>query len=269
MSHRITHETRRLLLLALAALLIIRLFSLGAYPLTDTSEARYGEMVRKMLELDDWVTLWFDYGAPFWGKPPLAFWLSAISAKVLGLSEFALRLPSFLLGLGMLGLVGGLARRRGDDYALIATLVLGSSSLFFVASGAVLTDTALAFSVTLSMVAFWRGVADPKPGAAVWRYLLFAALGLGLLSKGPVAVILSTAPILAWAVLNGRLWTSIRALPWMSGLGLMLLIAVPWYLLAEQRTPGFLDYFLVGENFRRFTDPTWSGDLYGGVHTRP
>lgn len=270
MSNPMTPGTRHLLLLALAAILIIRLFSLGAYPLTDTTEARYGEIVRKMVELDDWVTPWFDYGVPFWGKPPLAFWLSAISAKALGVSEFALRLPSFLLGLGTLGLAGGLARRRrGDDLALIAILVLASSGLFFVASGAVLTDTALAFSVTLAMVAFWRGVVDPHPRAVVWRYLLFAALGLGLLSKGPVALILSSAPIFAWAVLRGRLWQSLRALPWAGGLALMLLIALPWYWLAEQRTPGFLDYFLAGENFRRFTDPAWSGDRYGSVHTRP
>ena len=270
MSNPMPPATRHLLFLALAAILIIRLFSLGAYPLTDTTEARYGEIVRKMVELGDWVTLWFDYGTPFWGKPPLAFWLSAISAKVLGLSEFALRLPSFLLGLGMLGLVGGIARRpSGDNLALIAILVLASSSLFFVASGAVLTDTTLAFSVTLSMVAFWRGVVDPQLGAVGWRYLLFAALGLGLLSKGPVALILSSAPIFAWAVLRGRLWQSLHALPWAGGLALMLLIALPWYLLAEQRTPGFLDYFLAGENFRRFTDPAWSGDRYGSVHTRP
>ena len=179
MNHPMTPATRHFLILALAAILFIRLFSLGAYPLTDTTEARYGEIVRKMVELGDWVTLWFDYGVPFWGKPPLAFWLSAVSAKALGVSEFALRLPSFLLGLGMLGLVGGLARRRrGDDLALIAILVLASSGLFFVASGAVLTDTALVFSVTLAMVAFWRGVIDPHSEAVVWRYLLFAALGL-------------------------------------------------------------------------------------------
>ena len=89
MSNPMTPATRRLLFLALGAILIIRLFSLGAYPLTDTTEARYGEIVRKMVELGDWITLWFDYGVPFWGKPPLAFWLSAIS--VLASSRYACR----------------------------------------------------------------------------------------------------------------------------------------------------------------------------------
>lgn len=258
------------LLIGLLVILLIRLLSLGAYPLTDTTEARYGEMARLMVELNDWVTPWFDYGVPFWGKPPLAFWLSAAAARVMGASEFALRLPSFLLGLAMLGLVAGLARReREGEHAWLSAIILSSSALFFVASGAVLTDTALAFSITLAMAAFWHGVAAPTTHAMLWRYLLFVALGLGLLAKGPIALIFAGAPIGLWALLTRRLIISLRALPWVSGMGLMLLIAVPWYLIAEQHTPGFLDYFLIGENFKRFTDPHWTGDLYGNVHTRP
>ena len=258
------------LLITLLVILLIRLLSLGAYPLTDTTEARYGEMARLMVELNDWVTPWFDYGVPFLGKPPLAFWLSAASAKVMGVSEFALRLPSFLLGLAMLGLAAGLARREhGGEHAWISAIILASSVLFFVGSGAVFTDTALAFSITLAMAAFWNGVAVPTAHAVIWRYLLFAALGLGLLAKGPIALIFAGAPIGLWALLTRRVITSLRALPWISGSALMMLIAVPWYLLAEQHTPGFLDYFLIGENFKRFTDPHWTGDLYGNVHTRP
>lgn len=261
---------RRVLWMSLSVVMLIRLLSLGAYPLTDSTEARYGEMVRKMVELNDWVTPWFDYGVPFWGKPPLAFWLSAAGAKALGVSEFALRLPSFLLGLGMLGMVGLLARHeRGGDQAPCAMLILAASALFFVASGAVLTDTALAFSVTLAMTAFWFGVAVPVDHALRWRYLLFVALGLGLLAKGPVALVLVGAPILLWMMSTGRLWSSIRALPWAGGLLLSVMIALPWYVLAEQRTPGFLEYFLVGEHFQRFTNPAWAGDLYGSVHDRP
>ena len=93
-----------------------RLLTLGAYPLHDTSEARYAEISRKMVELGDWITPWFDWNVPFWGKQPLAFWLSAGSMKLLGAGEFAARLPSFVLGLAMLGLVFGLMRRqRGFD----------------------------------------------------------------------------------------------------------------------------------------------------------
>ncbi len=255
---------------ALVCVLLIRLVTLGAYPLTDTTEARYGEIARKMVELNDWVTPWFDYGVPFWGKPPLAFWLSAASAKLFGISEFALRLPSFVLSVGMLALVFGMARRQRDlTHAWVSVLVLASGMLFFIASGAVVTDTALSATVTLAMAAFWRGVAEPDTHASLWRYVLFVALGLGLLTKGPITLVLVGLPIVVWAVLSRRLGDSIRMLPWVSGLTLLLLIAAPWYVLAELSTPGFLNYFLIGENFQRFIDPNWTGDLYGNVHTQP
>lgn len=255
---------------ALLLVLLIRLLTLDAYPLTDTTEARYGEMVRKMVELRDWVTPWYDYNVPFWGKPPLAFWLSAASAEALGMSEFSLRLPSLLLGIAMLALTGWMAwRQRGQQQAWVAMLVLASTPVFFVSAGAVFTDTALAFAITLAMVAFWQGMNTAGRGGAIWRYLFFVALGLGLLSKGPVVLVLAGLPILAWCLLCGESRRALFALPWTGGIALMLLIAVPWYVLAEQRTPGFLSYFLIGENFLRFIDPDWPGHLYGSVHTKP
>ena len=60
----------------LCALLILRLLTMWVIPLTDTTEARYAEIARKMLETGNWVTLWHDYGIPFWAKPPLSTWIS-------------------------------------------------------------------------------------------------------------------------------------------------------------------------------------------------
>jgi 4-amino-4-deoxy-L-arabinose transferase-like glycosyltransferase len=55
-----------------------------------------------------------------------------------------------------------------------------------------------------------------------------------------------------------------------SGLLLMSLIAVPWYYLAEQETKGFLEYFIIGEHFKRFFDSDgWDGDKYGFAKTQP
>ena len=82
--------------LIIVGALLMRLLSLGMYPLMDTSEARYGEMVRLMVETNDWITPYFDYDVPFWGKPPLFIWMSAISFKLFGINEFAARLPSLL-----------------------------------------------------------------------------------------------------------------------------------------------------------------------------
>ena len=95
------------------------------YPLTDPTEARYAEIARKMLETGQWVMPQFDYGVPFWGKPPLSTWLSAASMGAFGVNEFAARLPSLLLMLGCGVLVYALARvaRPARHRALVARAV--------------------------------------------------------------------------------------------------------------------------------------------------
>ena len=64
-------QTSTWLWVALGVLLIVRLLWMALMPLADTSEARYADIGRRMLALDDWITPWFDDGVPFWGKPPL------------------------------------------------------------------------------------------------------------------------------------------------------------------------------------------------------
>lgn len=254
-------------LLALA--FAIRLLSLGSYPLMDTTEARYGEVARKMAELGDWITPWYDVGVPFWGKPPLAFWLSAGGQLLLGANEFASRLPHWLLGVLVLWLVWDWQAREDRRQARIACVLLGSSALFFVASGAVMTDMALALALVLAMRGFWLGLHGAEGIRRREGWLMFLGLGLGLLAKGPLTLILAGLPIGLWALLEWR-WRALwRGLPWIRGSLLMLLVAAPWYLLAELKTPGFLEYFLLGEHWQRFVTAGWDGDRYGNAHAYP
>jgi len=83
---------RRAVPVLIGLLLLARLIGMAVVPLMDTTEARYGETGRIMADLNDWITPWFDYGVPFWGKPPLAFWVTAASFKAFGVSEFTARL---------------------------------------------------------------------------------------------------------------------------------------------------------------------------------
>lgn len=265
-------KTRKLLLWNLGLLLIVRLICIFVVPLTDTTEARYAEIARKMLETGNWVTPQHDYGVPFWAKPPLSTWLSAISMKLFGVNEFGARLPSLLLALGMLALLWlWTAPRRGRDFALLACVVLASSVLFFAASGAVMTDSSLTFTTTLAMVAFWQALHLPTGTGAQrgWSWLFFAALGLGLLAKGPLVWVLTFLPIIPWVLLRGNGRAVWSRLPWLGGTALMLAISLPWYLMAEHRTPGFLEYFIIGEHFKRFLDAGWGGDRYGHAHAEP
>ena len=83
--------------LIFALLAGIRLFFNAVIPLTDKTEARYGEIARLMAETGNWIVPQIDYGIPFWAKPPLSAWLSSASIKLLGTSEFALRLPFWIV----------------------------------------------------------------------------------------------------------------------------------------------------------------------------
>lgn len=269
-----TRPTRRLqhgIWALLALLLVLRLAAMAGLPLMDTTEARYGEIARKMAALGDWVTPWYDVGVPFWGKPPLSFWATAGSLRLLGTSEFAARLPHLLCGGLIAALVWRFARRRGGAReALLAVGLLSGSALFFVSIGAVMTDTVMVLCTTAALYSFWfalHGASAAERRLQGW--LFFVAIGLGLLAKGPVAVVLTGLPILLWTVQQKRLRATWHALPWLLGSLLALVIAAPWYLVAERHTPGFMNYFLVGEHWHRFVTPGWSGDRYGHAHQVP
>jgi 4-amino-4-deoxy-L-arabinose transferase-like glycosyltransferase len=60
-----------------------------------------------------------------------------------------------------------------------------------------------------------------------------------------------------------------QRLPWVRGLLLMALIAFPWYILHEIRTPGFLNHFIIGEHFQRFLVKDWAGGRFAPSHGEP
>ncbi|WP_372076798.1 ArnT family glycosyltransferase [Vibrio sp. 10N.222.51.C12] len=259
---------QRTLWILLIGALLIRLVTLGFYPLMDTTESRYGEMARMMVETGNWLTPLFDYGIPFWGKPPLFTWMSAASVEMLGLSEFALRLPHWIAGVLVVWASAWVAKKNGYN-PLVAALVLSTTLVFSISAGAVMTDMALTVGLTLAMVGFyqcWRG-------KTLWGYVGFAGLAIGLLAKGPVTIVLFGLAVFPWMVIQHgivgafvELW---RRFPLVKGTLLMLVIALPWYILAERATPGFIDYFIVGEHYKRFVEPGWTGDLYGSGHQEP
>jgi 4-amino-4-deoxy-L-arabinose transferase-like glycosyltransferase len=193
--------------------------------------------------------------------------MSAVSMAVLGANEFAERLPALLLSVLTVLLVARLARaRNGADGAVTPALILSGSLGFFICAGTVMTDPGLAFSVTLILTSFWLAL---RGEGRIWGWLFFVGCGIGLLAKGPIALVLAGLPVFFWT-LRRREWRRLwERLPWVRGGVLTLAIALPWYVLAEMRTPGFLKYFLIGEHFGRFLDKNWDGDRYGFAHEYP
>jgi hypothetical protein len=259
---------RHPLLSLVCALALMRLAMLGTYPLMDTTEARYGDIGRMMVVENDWITPWFRPGVPFWGKPPLSFWCTALSFKLFGVNEFSARLPHWVLGVCSGWFVWDLAIRRSIREAVIAISLLTGCLLYFFATGAVMTDMALTFGMVLSMWSFWIAVQpnQDRPSKAKAAWLFFVSLGWGLLAKGPLALVLTALAIGIWLLFSRQFVQAVTRLPWVRGFVLTALIAGPWYWAAERKTPGFLDYFLIGEHVKRFLVPGWKGDLYGNAH---
>ena len=260
------NTTSRWLWITLGFVALTRLLTLGLYPLTDTTEARYGEVARKMAELGNWVTPMYDYGVPFWAKPPLTTWLSAISINLFGVNEFAARLPYFLLAVLIAWLLWRWVSRSSGRQAQLAVAMMSGTLLYFVASAAVMTDLGLVLGTTLAMIGFWAAFEEGESARPKEVWLLFVGLGIGLLAKGPIAVVLSGLPIGLWMLLTGNIKASWQRIPWIKGTLLTLAIAAPWYVMAEIRTPGFWEYFFIGEHWNRFTMTGWAGDKYGTAH---
>jgi 4-amino-4-deoxy-L-arabinose transferase-like glycosyltransferase len=124
----------------------------------------------------------------------------------------------------------------------------------------------LLLGTTLAMRGFWAAFEPRESGRPQEVWLLFIGMGIGLLAKGPIAVVLSGLPIGLWMLLTGNIKTSWQRLPWVKGSLLTLAIAAPWYVMAEIRTPGFWEYFFIGEHWNRFTVTGWAGDKYGTAH---
>ena len=257
----------------LALLLVVRLIAMGVVPYFDTTETRYGEISRKMVEMNDWTTLWFDYGDPYLSKPPFAFWLTAFSFKLFGVHEFVGRLPHLLVSLVIVAMVGWLAGRRDRDAVLPAVALLFGMVLYLVVAGVVMVDIEFTLALTMIMAGFWLAMEDRErpPGAIDWPAagLLFGGTVLGLLTRGPLAVVLPAMTLVPWTAWHRRWRDAWRRLPWLSGTLVTLVLSLPWYIITELRNPGYLRYFIIGEHFQRYLIPGWTGDRFGNAHRGP
>ena len=264
-------RTTNTLFWLLCSILAVRLALTAVLPFFDTTEPRYAEIARIMAETGDWITPWFDFGVPFWGKPPLSFWAQALSFKWLGVTEFAGRLPSWLANAAIVYLVYAMTKslyaRPDTDAARVsglwAAVIYSTTALGFVSAGTVMTDSFLALATTLVIASL---IIRLQGGSTVWGWAFFVGLAFGLLAKGPLTLVLTGLPVFAWVALTRQWRTLWHSLPWLRGTLLMLTLALPWYILAELKTPGFIDYFIVGEHIKRFIVSDWPGDLYGSAH---
>jgi 4-amino-4-deoxy-L-arabinose transferase-like glycosyltransferase len=160
---------------------LLRLWTLGTLALTDNTEARYAGISWHMFRSGDWITPRVYLSGqlvPFWAKPPLFFWLTSLSFLTCGASEWAARLPNFLIAAAVVGLTILFGRRFwGPRVGAIAGVILASSGLFFVLAGSCILDMSLAGSICLALMSFalfaaeaseQRQIGGPRPPTSKW-----------------------------------------------------------------------------------------------------
>jgi 4-amino-4-deoxy-L-arabinose transferase-like glycosyltransferase len=226
---------------------------LGHFGLAEPDEPRYAEIAREMIELRDWVTPHLNY-VKYFEKPPLIYWLTAINFELFGTSELVVRVwPAFF---GLLGIFVTYTLGRsmfGQWTGCAAAALLATTPFYFGLSQVLILDMPLAALMTVALAAFWFARTDPHRRRA-WVLLLYLVTALGVLTKGPVAVVLSAGIILTFLLLRREL----SALRWLIsplGLALFVVIALPWFVLVSRRNPEFVDFFVIKQHFDRFVRP--------------
>ena len=230
-------------------------WSIGLHPLTLPDEGRYAGIAWEMLRSGDWLVPTQD-GLPFFHKPPLFYWLTALSMRVFGVSAAAARLAPLLCAcLAIAGMFAVTRRRAGEPIAAATVLVLATMPLLFAAAQYANLDLPVAAFIALAIVFAADAALDLQHGAAHRNALLlaWACAALGMLAKGLIGIVLPGLVIVAWLAAL-RQWRTIARLLSPAGIAMFVLIAAPWFVLVERRYPGFARYFFYHHHFERFVE---------------
>ena len=277
--------------LAVIVCLLTCFVNLGGPRLWDRDEPRNAGCAREMLAANDWVVPVFNDQLRG-HKPVLLYWAMMLAYQLPVDIEFAARLPSALFGLGTVLTTYAFATHLfGASIGRLAGAVLASSLMFVVSSRAATPDAPLIFFCSLSIYLFARGIIPAKgePLDDCDAYLprpyalgMYAAMGLGLLAKGPIGVVLPMGIIATFLIVDrrtqamstaagrpihvlstvrsllapGHLFATARRLRPLLGMVVIASVAVPWYVWVGVRTDGaWLREFFFEHNVGRALRP--------------
>ena len=245
---------RRVALVLLFAAAVVPYFlNLGATSIIDANEAFYTETPREMIEAGDYINPTFNY-EPRLNKPPLSYWAVAGSYQLFGVSLTAARLPVAFGALVILATVFVLGRIACSTGAgLLAALTLAATPRFLLFSRRIIIDVYTAMFLGLTLLFFVLAETQPQRRRR-WLLAMYIATGLGVLTKGPVAVVLPALVFLVYLVASGRFKTITRMmLP--AGVVVVSAIVVPYYaLLYWQNGWDVISTFLLQENLARYAE---------------
>ncbi len=232
--------------------------SLGSWSFIDPGETYYTEAAREMIESGEYIVPHLNYQT-YYSKPILTFWLTAGSYKLLGVNEFAARLPfgllASLLVFASYYVTSVFATKRA---ALLAGLLVASAPLLVAYTKLSCIDVAFTTFVNLSAYAFILCV---FAGKRLWWIVLWLSLALAMLTKGPAGLLLFAVGTGLYLLLSKPGWK--RLAFWFAstkpilGIPLFFAAVLPWYYLVWKATKGlFLQVFFIYENLARFQGKT-------------
>lgn len=231
-------------------------WNLGGYDLASPDEPRYGLVAQEMLDNDHWLLLHRNE-RPYPDKPPLFFWSIATLSVLNGgqVNAWTARLPSALAAMGVLALIaywaGGGHWRK--PIAVLAPLLLVTSFRFFFQAHMAQIDMLLCFFVTAALVLGFEAMTTNRARPALMGW----CMGLGILAKGPVAVLIPMGALLVFAAFSGRGTLRrypVRAFTWALlpvGLWLAALTAEAW----RQDAWDYMANILFDQTVKRYATP--------------
>lgn len=248
-------DLQRLLVspVALALAFALLVWGFWSSPLYDLDEGAFTEATREMMSSGNYVSIYLN-GEPRQDKPILIYWLQAASAHLFGLNEFALRLPSVLAALGWVWALVAFGRRFFDrDTGIVAGLLLCLALYVGLIARAAVADALLNLFLALTLFDIYRYFRQPTRAI---HLRVFLWMGLGFLTKGPVAVLL---PFLVSAIFYlgyGRWRDWLRAILYWPGLLLFLGVVLPWHVAVYLDSGwAFFKGFYLHHNLDRYSSP--------------
>jgi 4-amino-4-deoxy-L-arabinose transferase-like glycosyltransferase len=223
---------------------------LGALPFVGADEPRYARIAEEMWKAGDWVTPTLEH-RPWLEKPPLYYWLTIPAYRLFGIGEFAARFGSVLAAvLAAVSVFAFGAFAFSRVAGLAGALVLLTSIGFVAFARSASTDLPMTGLLTVAISALGAAMIRPVPSWLV--YLGWAALGLAVLSKGPVALVIAAGVVILFWALDDR-GGALRRCRVAGGLLISAAVSMPWFWLAFRENGfSFVLVFLINHNLARY-----------------
>lgn len=236
-------------------------YGISSYVISDLNEGLYVEIAREMFKTHNYIIPHLNY-VPYLEKPPLLYWLIALSDKIFGVSTFAARLiPALNAALTCLMLVFVGNKINHFKAGWYAGILLSTSLGFNLLAHNIQFDMLLIAAVTIGILLFYLWYHfDYK------HYLLsaYAAVAISVLAKGLIGVILCGSTAIIFMLLMKTPWTKIKQFFDPMGILIFLLVTLPWHIAATIQLPSFTWDYFINEQWYRFLNERFPHDYHTG-----